>query len=87
VNPGYRSTTLNFETGVGVTPVSESDPFSLTIEQAMDTVSLGGTSASNITFYLITAQSAPFEVDPFSGIQGKRPVHLTVLLDSKKKGC
>lgn len=66
-----RNTTssITFATGVGVDPVVGAN-YRLTLRGARDTVSVGGLSAPNINFSLITDQTPTFNIDPFSGIQG-----------------
>lgn len=64
-----RTGRLSFSTGVGVDPVINND-YTLTVLEAMDTISVGGITAPNTTFALITNQTAPFNVDPFDGILG-----------------
>lgn len=64
-----KNTTLYFSTGVGVTPVVPAICW-LKVEEGRDTVSVGELSVSNVTLFTIVNQSASFDVDPFSGIQG-----------------
>lgn len=67
---GGSETSISFATGVGVDPVV-GDDYSLTLRSATDTVSVGGLAAANIDLFLITNQTPKFNIDPFSGIQGK----------------
>ena len=62
--------TLTFATGVGVDPVI-GDNWQLTLSTATDTVTVGGVSVRHVPLLLITNQTAPFEPDPFDGIQGQ----------------
>ena len=66
---GGWSSSITFATGVGVDPVVGSN-YKLTLRSAKDTVSVGGLSAKGISLFLITSQTAKFNIDPFSGIQG-----------------
>lgn len=66
---GGRTSSITFATGVGVDPVIGSN-YKLTLRSAKDTVSVGGLSAKGISLFLITSQTAKFNIDPFSGIQG-----------------
>lgn len=72
---------FSFGTGVGVDPVSSSNPYSLTLRSGSDVVSVGGLSAGKVSLYTIIKQTATFGVDPFSGIQGKRSTK------GKRRGC
>ncbi|KAG8707791.1 hypothetical protein FRC08_000283 [Ceratobasidium sp. 394] len=63
----HRTSTENFGTGIGVDP---SDYESLTLSAVRDTVAIGGLSAANTDFYLITKQSSGLNDDPFDGIFG-----------------
>ncbi|THH27341.1 hypothetical protein EUX98_g6858 [Antrodiella citrinella] len=62
-------TTLVFGTGGGVTPVI-GDNTELTVRGAFDTVSVGGLTAKNVSFFTIINQTAIFAPDPYDGIQG-----------------
>jgi len=64
---------ISFATGVGVDPVINND-YVLDLRNATDTVSVGGLSAADIELFLITNQTAKFNIDPFSGIQGMSAV-------------
>jgi len=66
-----RGTTssITFGTGVGVDPVVGSN-YKLNLRGALDTVSVGGLVAPNVSLFLITNQTPTFNIDPFSGIQG-----------------
>lgn len=64
-----RTQTLNFATGVGVTPVT-SGQWQLTLRSGTDTVMLGGLSVKSTSLYLITSQTKAFGADPFDGIMG-----------------
>jgi len=44
--------------------------YKLTLRSAKDTVTFGGLSASGVSLFLITSETAKFDIDPFSGIQG-----------------
>ncbi|PPR05853.1 hypothetical protein CVT26_010133 [Gymnopilus dilepis] len=67
---GGRTSSITFATGVGVDPVVGSN-YKLTLRSAKDTVSVAGLSAPSISLFLITNQTPKFDIDPFSGIQGK----------------
>ncbi|KAL0950379.1 hypothetical protein HGRIS_010341 [Hohenbuehelia grisea] len=64
-----RTSSITFSTGVGVDPVIGAN-YRLTLRGARDTVGIGGLSAPNIDFSVITNQTPKFGIDPFSGIQG-----------------
>lgn len=64
----------SFSTGVGVDPVESDADYTLHLLSGSDVVSVAGVSAGNIALYTITDQTAKFDIDPFSGIQGTRPV-------------
>lgn len=64
-----RTSSITFATGVGVEPVVGAD-FRLNLLSARDTVSIGGLSAPDVSLFLITNQTAKFNIDPFSGILG-----------------
>ncbi|KAF8973138.1 acid protease [Flammula alnicola] len=66
---GGRTTTITFATGVGVDPVIGSN-YKLTLRSGQDTVAVGGLSAKGVSLFLITNETAKFDIDPFSGIQG-----------------
>ncbi|KAF8200694.1 acid protease [Pholiota molesta] len=66
---GGRTSSITFATGVGVDPVIGSN-YKLTLRSGKDTVSVGGLSATGVSLFLITNQTAKFNIDPFSGIQG-----------------
>jgi len=76
-NPNQSSTfrdegkvqNISFSTGAGVDPVV-GDDFRLTLRSAVDTVSVEGLTAPNTSLFLITDQTSPFNINPFSGIQG-----------------
>jgi len=44
--------------------------YKLTLRSAKDTVTFGGLSAPGVSLFLITSETAKFDIDPFSGIQG-----------------
>ena len=67
---GGPQVNIAFTTGIGVDPVVDND-YVLDLRGATDIVSVGGLSAANISIFLITNQTAKFNIDPFSGIQGK----------------
>ena len=54
---------------MGVDPVVGAN-YKLTLRSARDTIGIGALKAAATSFFLITAQTAPFAIDPFSGIQG-----------------
>ncbi|OCH89493.1 acid protease [Obba rivulosa] len=60
---------LDFATGVGVDPVINND-YVLTERNGFDTVSVGGLTVKNQSLFTIINQTAPFDIDPFSGILG-----------------
>ncbi|TFK68659.1 acid protease [Pluteus cervinus] len=66
---GVVNTSLVFGTGGGVDPVVGSN-YKITIQSGKDTVEIGGLKADNVDLFLITNQSEPFAIDPYSGIQG-----------------
>lgn len=66
---GGTTSSITFSTGVGVDPVVGAN-YRLTLRSATDTVSVGGLTAPAVSLFLITAQTAKFNIDPFSGIQG-----------------
>jgi hypothetical protein len=66
---GGRTSSITFATGVGVDPVIGSN-YKLTLRSAQDTVTFGGLSAPGVSLFLITSETAKFDIDPFSGIQG-----------------
>ncbi|KAE9402851.1 acid protease [Gymnopus androsaceus JB14] len=66
---GGSEITIAFATGVGVTPVIGYNT-ELTLRNATDTVTVGGLASPDVPLYLITNQTADFDIDPFSGIQG-----------------
>ncbi|KAJ7594019.1 acid protease [Mycena floridula] len=67
-----RGTTssITFGTGVGVDPVTSTNVYKLTLRGGSDTVIVGGLKTTNVSLFLYTNQTAPFNIDPFSGIQG-----------------
>jgi hypothetical protein len=67
---GGRETTIIFATGGGVDPVIGNN-YQLTLRSATDTVAVGGTSVPYVSFFVVTNQTAKFDHDPYSGIQGK----------------
>lgn len=67
---GGRTSSITFATGVGVDPVIGAN-YKLTLRSGRDTVSVGGLSATGISLFLITDQTPKFDIDPFSGIQGR----------------
>ncbi len=66
---GGRNTVITFGTGVGVEPVV-GDNTQLQLRSAVDTVTVGGLTTSDVNLFLITKQTPNFDIDPFSGIQG-----------------
>lgn len=46
--------------------------YTLTLLSGSDYVSVAGISAGKIALYTITDQTAKFDIDPFSGIQGEQ---------------
>lgn len=64
-----RNSSISFATGVGVDPVVNDD-YVLELRSGRDTVSVGGIAVQNLDLFLITNQTAQFNIDPFSGIQG-----------------
>ncbi|KAF9051126.1 acid protease [Hymenopellis radicata] len=54
---------------VGVDPVVGNNT-QLQLRSAVDTVSVGGLTATDVDLFLITSQTPNFDIDPFSGIQG-----------------
>lgn len=66
---GGRTSSITFATGVGVDPVIGAN-YKLTLRSAKDTVTFGGLSAPGVSLFLITSETAKFDIDPFSGIQG-----------------
>ncbi|KAJ7755367.1 acid protease [Mycena maculata] len=66
---GGDTSTITFSTGVGVDPVV-GDNYQLTLRSGTDTVAVGGLSAPATDLFLITKQTAKFDINPFSGIQG-----------------
>jgi len=67
---GGRTSSITFATGVGVDPVIGAN-YKLTLRSGKDTVGVGGFSAPGVSLFLITSQTAKFNIDPFSGIQGE----------------
>ncbi|KAF7315441.1 Pepsin A [Mycena indigotica] len=65
------TSSITFSTGVGVDPVVGAN-YRLTLRSARDTVAIGNLSAPSTSLFLITNQTPKFNIDPFSGIQGKR---------------
>ncbi|CAK5276783.1 unnamed protein product [Mycena citricolor] len=65
-----RTSSITFATGVGVDPVIGSN-YRLTLREASDTVTVGGLTSKGVDLFLITGQTPKFNIDPFSGIQGK----------------
>ena len=66
---GGKTNSITFATGVGVDPVIGAN-YELTLRSGRDTVSVGGLSVPDVSLFLITNQTAKFDIDPFSGIQG-----------------
>lgn len=66
---GGDEQTITFATGGGVTPVI-GDNTRLTLLSGTDTVSVGGLTATDTALYTVTSQTAVFDTDPYSGIQG-----------------
>jgi len=66
---GNEISELDFGTGVGVDPVIDND-YVLTTRNGFDTVSVGGLTVKNQSLFTIINQTAPFDIDPFSGILG-----------------
>lgn len=66
---GGQEQTLTFATGGGVTPVV-GDNTALTILSGTDTVTVGGLTATDTALFTIVSQTAVFDSDPYSGIQG-----------------
>ncbi|OBZ68307.1 Cathepsin D [Grifola frondosa] len=66
---GGEEQTLDFATGGGVDPVVDNN-YVLTIRSAKDTVSVGGLDAGVIDLFTVVNQTAAFDIDPYSGIQG-----------------
>lgn len=64
-----ENSSIAFATGVGVDPVVNND-YVLELRSGSDTVSVGGYAVKNLDLFLITNQTAQFNIDPFSGIQG-----------------
>ena len=60
---------IAFGTGIGIDPVVGEDT-KLTMRSGIDTVSLGGLTATNTSLWLITNQTSAFFYDPFDGIMG-----------------
>ena len=71
---GGRTSSITFATGVGVDPVIGAN-YKLTLRSGTDTVSVGGLSAKGVSLFLITNQTPKFDIDPFSGIQGRYDAH------------
>jgi hypothetical protein len=69
---GGDTTTISFTTGVGVDPVESDNDYKLTLRNGSDVVSVGGLDAGKVSLYTITNQSPKFNIDIFSGIQGKK---------------
>ncbi|KAF9454017.1 acid protease [Macrolepiota fuliginosa MF-IS2] len=69
---GGTTSTITFATGGGVDPVV-GDNYQLTLRSAIDTVSVGGLTAPGVSLFLVTNQTSPFDIDPYSGIQGLSP--------------
>ncbi|GBE81124.1 Rhizopuspepsin-4 [Sparassis crispa] len=65
-----QTSTIDFATGIGVNPVESQDEYELTLLSGRDTVTVEGLTATDVELYTITKQSAAFDIDPFSGIQG-----------------
>ncbi|KAJ7669356.1 acid protease [Mycena polygramma] len=63
------TSSITFSTGVGVDPVVGAN-YKLTLRAAQDTITVGGLVAKKMPIKLITKQTAKFEINPFSGIQG-----------------
>ncbi|KAF8142717.1 acid protease [Mycena galopus ATCC 62051] len=61
--------TESFITGGDASPWGLKD-WSMTLVEGADTMSVGGLSVSNVSFFLIQNQSQPFSVDPYDGILG-----------------
>ncbi|KAF9023230.1 acid protease [Hymenopellis radicata] len=66
---GGRTAVYTFETGVGVDPVVGNNT-QLELRSAVDTVTVGGLTTTDVDLFLITSQTPNFDIDPFSGIQG-----------------
>lgn len=66
---GGDKTTIYFGTGIGVTPVV-GDNTAMSGISGTDTVTVGGLTAPDAPLWIITNQTAAFETDPYSGIQG-----------------
>lgn len=64
----------SFATGVGVDPVESDADYTLDLLSGSDVVSVAGISAGNVDLFTITNQTAKFDIDPFSGIQGMNAV-------------
>jgi hypothetical protein len=62
--------------GVGVDPVINND-YVLRLRSGTDTVTVGGLTSRNVALNLITSQTPAFNIDPFSGIQGRRLCNFT----------
>jgi hypothetical protein len=67
---GGRTTTLTFATGVNTIPVSGTE-YQLHLRSGTDTVAIGGVPVKSTSLWLITSQTAAFNVDPFDGIMGQ----------------
>nr|GAT42532.1 acid protease [Mycena chlorophos] len=65
----HTTNTISFATGVGVDPVVNND-YTLSLRSSVDTVAIGDLMAPSTSFFLITNQTAKFNIDPFSGILG-----------------
>ncbi|KAF9818494.1 hypothetical protein IEO21_02732 [Rhodonia placenta] len=66
----HQTTSISFETGIGVDPITSDSEFVLTLQEGEDTVTVGGIAVPNVDLYTIIDQTAAFAIDPFSGIQG-----------------
>ncbi|PCH43770.1 aspartyl protease [Wolfiporia cocos MD-104 SS10] len=66
----HEVTEIAFATGGGVNPVVSADEYVLWLETGRDTVTVGGISIPNVALYTIINQTAAFDSDPYSGIQG-----------------
>ncbi|KZP03736.1 acid protease [Athelia psychrophila] len=71
---GGKKSNISFATGVGVDPVESDADYTLHLLSGRDVVSVAGLSAGTVDLFTITNQTAKFDIDPFSGIQGMGPV-------------
>lgn len=52
------------------------DNWTLDLLSGSDVVSVGGVSAGTVSLFTVTHQTTEFDIDPFTGILGERPIGL-----------